>query len=65
MNLKLTTCTLRDWQEGDEESLVRYASNKKIWDNVRDIFPYPYTPEDAVWWVQTGSKQPGTLNIAV
>ncbi len=65
MELILTTCILRDWKEGDEESLVYYANNKKIWDNVRDIFPHPYTMEHATWWVKEGWQKPGTLSLAI
>ncbi len=53
MELKLSKCTLRPWQEGDEESLVRHANNRKIWRNVRDVFPHPYTHTDAVQWIKS------------
>ena len=36
---------------GDEPALVRHADNRKIWLNVRDRFPHPYTPADAEAWV--------------
>ena len=31
----------------DAPSLAKYANNKKIWLNVRDAFPHPYTLQDA------------------
>ncbi len=65
MEIILSTCILRDWKEGDEESLAHHANNNKIWDNVRDVFPHPYTPEHAAWWVKEGWLQPGTLNLAI
>ena len=42
---------LRPWQANDAEALVRYANNHKIWLNLRDIFPHPYTPDDARQWL--------------
>jgi RimJ/RimL family protein N-acetyltransferase len=31
----------------DADALVRYANNRKIWLNLRDAFPHPYTERDA------------------
>ncbi|PYR29157.1 MAG: GNAT family N-acetyltransferase, partial [Acidobacteria bacterium] len=31
----------------DVDPLVRYANNRKIWLNLRDAFPHPYTRHDA------------------
>jgi len=38
---------IRDWREDDAASIVQYANNKKIWINLRDAFPHPYTLADA------------------
>jgi [ribosomal protein S5]-alanine N-acetyltransferase len=38
---------LRPWNSGDIESLVKYAGNKKISDNLTDAFPHPFTKKDA------------------
>lgn len=34
---------LRAWIKSDIPALAKYRNNKKIWDNCRDVFPYPYT----------------------
>jgi [ribosomal protein S5]-alanine N-acetyltransferase len=47
MELDLGVCTVRSWRADDATSLVRHANNRKIWRNLRDRFPYPYTPADA------------------
>jgi hypothetical protein len=39
--------TLREWKRSDADALATIANNKKIWDNVRDRLPYPYTKKDA------------------
>ncbi len=36
---------LRTWRDSDLGSLVKFANNKKIADNLTDKFPYPYTEE--------------------
>lgn len=37
---------LRPWRKSDLPALVRHANNKKIADQLRDGFPYPYTEAD-------------------
>lgn len=61
----LTHCLLRSWREGDEASLSRYASNRRIWDNVRDFFPHPYTLRDAQNWVRTNKSSQQPTNFAI
>jgi ribosomal-protein-alanine N-acetyltransferase len=41
---------LRPWKLSDAEALVRHANNRKIWLNLRDRFPHPYTQADARAW---------------
>ncbi len=38
---------LRPWSLDDAAALVKYADNRKIWLNLRDLFPHPYTLGDA------------------
>lgn len=38
---------LKEWKVNYKESIVFYANNKKIADNLRNIFPHPYTVDDA------------------
>ncbi|MHB1051265.1 MAG: GNAT family N-acetyltransferase [Bacteroidota bacterium] len=51
MELQLQHSLLRPWRHGDEPSLVLHANNRKIWENVRDHFPFPYTMPDADRWI--------------
>jgi len=44
-------CLLRRWRREDKPSLVRYANNRRVWRNLRDIFPHPYTESDADAWL--------------
>jgi len=38
---------IRSWRSRDAESLARHASNRKVWINMRDRFPHPYSRADA------------------
>jgi len=47
MELKLNSCVIRPWSSNDAVAVQRYANNRKIWINLRDLFPHPYTLDDA------------------
>src|SRR5437867_6535419 len=47
MILNLAHCDVRSWAMPDVEPLARYANNRKVWLNLRDAFPHPYTRQDA------------------
>lgn len=61
----LKTCLLRPWRDGDEDALVRHASNRNIWNWVRDFFPYPYTLRDATSWVRSNKTFQLPNNLAI
>jgi RimJ/RimL family protein N-acetyltransferase len=65
MELKLEHCTLRPYRHGDEPSLVLYANNRNVSRNMRDRFPYPYTPADAREWTARVSGQMPVTNFAI
>lgn len=48
---------LREWKKSDAGPLAKIANNKKIWDNVRDRLPFPYTKKDAKEWLSLVKKQ--------
>lgn len=47
---------LRDWRMEDAPSIVRYGDNRKIWLNLRDGFPNPYTLRDAEAYIQSANE---------
>ena len=47
MRLPLGVCDVRSWRRGDAAALVEHANNRKIWLNLRDRFPHPFTARDA------------------
>lgn len=65
MHLTCSACTIRPWQLSDKESLLRHANNYKIWINLRDYFPHPYTGADADSWLSFARQQQPATNFAL
>jgi RimJ/RimL family protein N-acetyltransferase len=56
MHLKLQRCDVRSWQADDVPSLVQHANNRRIWINLRDRFPHPYTKSDGHSFIRHARK---------
>jgi len=56
---------LRRLNEGDKIVLAQLINNKKIWDNLRDIVPFPYTIEDAVSFISFTNTEDPPTNFAI
>jgi RimJ/RimL family protein N-acetyltransferase len=65
MEIKGQGFTLRGWKESDIPALQRNADNPNISAFLLDRFPYPYTTDDAVWWVNLMLKQDPFLNFVI
>jgi RimJ/RimL family protein N-acetyltransferase len=65
MHIILSQCCLRPFRDGDQASIVRSANNRKIWINLRDRFPHPYTSADADAWVRQVAGQDPPTQCAV
>src|SRR5688572_29240224 len=61
-----TGLTFRTWRSRDVEALCRHANNRKIWNNLLDRFPHPYTKRDAERWIELNlATLSATLNFAI
>jgi [ribosomal protein S5]-alanine N-acetyltransferase len=61
MQLVLERCLIRPWRLDDAGSLAKHANNRKVWIALRDLFPHPYTIQDAHEFLQRAiSEQPTT-----
>lgn len=47
---------LREWREDDAAALSSLLNNKKILDNLRDGIPYPYSADDALFYINSCLK---------
>jgi len=48
---------LRPWALSDAKSLTENANNKNVSDNLRDTFPFPYTMEHAIAFIEMTFSQ--------
>ncbi len=65
MQLDLGVCTVRRWRWGDRESIPRHANNWRVWINLRDRFPYPYTVADAENWLRSVRQMTPETQFAI
>jgi len=65
MQLVLERCTIRPWRLDDAESLARHANNRKIWLAVRDLFPHPYTVQDAYEFLQRANSEEPAMKFCI
>lgn len=65
MEQKSQLITLRKLTKKDAKALAKIGNNKKIYDNLRDKFPYPYTMEDALWFIDFANEQVDVPRFAI
>ena len=58
-------CALRPWELGDKAALVRNADNRKVWRNLMDRFPHPYTEADADAWLAIAREPGRSVHLAI
>lgn len=56
---------IRPWKPKDAASLAAICNNKKIWLNVRDAFPHPYTLANAAEWIAFTLGQKPVRNMSI
>ncbi|HET7469559.1 MAG TPA: GNAT family N-acetyltransferase [Gemmatimonadales bacterium] len=65
MELEFSGGRIRSWQVDDAPSLARHANNRKIWLQVRDRFPHPYTLDAAQHWVTLAAAADPETQFAI
>ena len=65
MLLSLSRCTLRPWRNGDQMELVREANNPRVARRLRDLFPHPYTRQDADEWIARAARPSPVTDFAI
>jgi len=56
---------LRPLRYADREMIAKLANNIKIWNNLRDMLPHPYTLKDAENFLDMVKKQDQLLTFAI
>jgi len=65
MRIQTARAEVRTWEESDAESLAVHANNRKIWLNLRDAFPHPFTIEDARAFIRSARTQKPETRFAI
>ena len=65
--LKIRTpgAILRPWREDDAPLLARHADNPRVSACMRDLFPSPYTPEDARRFIAMATAPSRNILLAI
>jgi RimJ/RimL family protein N-acetyltransferase len=63
--MKHHSIQIRAWQKQDAQRLASIANNRKIWNNVRDQLPNPYTVMDALQWMNHIKDHQPVQNLAI
>ncbi|MBA7576494.1 putative ribosomal N-acetyltransferase YdaF [subsurface metagenome] len=56
---------LRELRPADKPRLAQLANNKKIWDNVRDFFPFPCLKKNAIDFIAICNKEDPKVTFAI
>ena len=65
MTIALGEYLLRPYENRDSATIPIYANNRKIWKNLTDLFPHPYTEQNAREWVAYTKTHPQEINFAI
>jgi len=63
--LEAGPCLIRPWRRSDKPALVKHADNRRIWRNLRDAFPHPYTAREADTWLAHVAEQDPVTSFAI
>jgi ribosomal-protein-alanine N-acetyltransferase len=63
--LQLSRSTIRPFRLDDAPSLAVHANNYKVWRNLRDLMPHPYTERDAVEFITRAAAEAPPTNFAI
>ena len=56
---------LREFSDLDQLRLAELCNNKKIWDNVRDLLPSPYSEQNAIEFIHLCQQEVPTTTFAI
>jgi len=65
MKMRSKDISLRSLKAADAAPMALLANNKKIWDNVRDYLPFPYTERDGQEFIAMVKKEERPLTFAI
>ncbi len=65
MNLRFENYIIRNFNDDDLDSLIKYANNINVSQYLRDSFPYPYSKQNALEWIYFIGQDNTNLAFAI
>jgi len=65
VEIGLSGCVIRSFRRADAGSFARHANNRKVWVNLRERFPNPYTLADAKKWIAVATGAVPETHFAI
>jgi RimJ/RimL family protein N-acetyltransferase len=63
--LQSNTCVVRSYRPDDAASLAHYGNNRRIWENLRDRFPHPFTEADGAAYIAHNLQSEDQTSFAI
>ncbi len=65
IELQSRECIVRSFRANDAASLARHGNNRRIWENLRDRFPHPYTEAHASAYIEHVLSDAGETSFVI
>ena len=65
MELRSPQCVVRTYRLDDAASLARHGNNRRIWENLRDRFPHPFTENHGLDYITRVTEDPDATSFAI
>ncbi len=65
MHIRLQKSDVRSFRNSDAKTIARHANNRNIWMNLRDMFPHPYSVQDAREFITLAQCQRPESHFAI
>jgi len=65
IELQSRECIVRSYRAADAAALAKHGNNRRIWENLRDRFPHPFTEGHATEYIEHLSASNDELSFAI
>lgn len=65
IELQSRECVVRSYRAADAPSLAKHGNNRRIWENLRDRFPHPFTEANATEYIERLSGSNNDVSFAI
>jgi [ribosomal protein S5]-alanine N-acetyltransferase len=63
--LRSSVCIVRSYRPDDAASIARHGNNRRIWENLRDRFPHPFTEANGAEYIARVLKDEKQTSFAI